>query len=71
MNRFRYDRTLLGAYALGALEPDEESAVAEHVATCDDCFSELADLLELRNHLGQVPPEAFLEGPPQGFSVDN
>jgi anti-sigma factor RsiW len=65
MNTPEYDRSLLGAYALGALEPDEERVVEEHVATCDDCFYGLTVLRRLRNHLGQVPPEAFLDGPPE------
>jgi anti-sigma factor RsiW len=64
MSPRRHNRRSLGAYALGALRPDEESAVERHVATCDDCFNQLADLLRLRNSLSQVPPEAFLDGPP-------
>jgi anti-sigma factor RsiW len=64
MNTPEYDRTLLGAYAIGALEPDEERVVEEHVATCDECFYGLTVLVRLRNHLGQVPPEAFLRGAP-------
>jgi anti-sigma factor RsiW len=60
----RRDRPALGAYALGALPPDEERAVEHHVATCDDCFIQLIDFLRLRNWLSQVPPEAFLNGPP-------
>lgn len=59
----RHNRHSLGAYALGALDPHEEHAVERHVATCDDCFNQLAKLLELRNLLSQVPPEAFFDGP--------
>jgi anti-sigma factor RsiW len=66
MNTPEYDCTLLGAYALGALEPDEERVVEEHVAICDECFYELTVLLRLKNHLRQVPPEAFLRGAPEG-----
>ncbi|MET9274573.1 zf-HC2 domain-containing protein [Kribbella sp. NPDC003557] len=61
-----HDRTQLGAYALGALEPAEAAAVDEHLATCAECRAELAELAELKDFLGEVPPEAFLEGPPEG-----
>jgi anti-sigma factor RsiW len=61
-----HDRTQLGAYALGALEPAEVAAVDEHLATCAECRAELAELTEMKDFLGEVPPEAFLEGPPEG-----
>jgi anti-sigma factor RsiW len=61
-----HDRTQLGAYALGALEPAEVAAVDEHLATCAECRAELAELTEMKDLLGEVPPEAFLEGPPEG-----
>jgi hypothetical protein len=61
-----HDRTQLGAYALGALEPDEVREVDEHLATCAECRTELAELEEMKDFLGEVPPEAFLEGPPEG-----
>lgn len=59
-----HDRTQLGAYALGALEPAEAAEVDEHLATCAECRAELAELTELTGILSEVPPEAFLEGPP-------
>lgn len=59
-----HDRTQLGAYALGALEPDEAREVDEHLATCAECRAELAELEEMKEFLGEVPPEAFLDGPP-------
>ena len=37
-------RELLGAYALGAVTPDERRAVAEHLTTCEECPAELARL---------------------------
>jgi len=61
-----HDRSQLGAYALGALEPDEVQEVDEHLATCAECRTELAELEEMKEFLGEVPPEAFLEGPPEG-----
>jgi anti-sigma factor RsiW len=61
-----HDRTQLGAYALGALEPGEVQELDAHLATCAECRAELAELEEIRDFLGEVPPEAFLEGPPEG-----
>jgi anti-sigma factor RsiW len=40
-------RPLLGAYLLGGLEPEEEAAVAEHVAGCPACAAEHARLAPL------------------------
>jgi hypothetical protein len=59
-----HDRSQLGAYALGALDPDEVREVDEHLATCAECRAELAELEEMKDFLGEVPPEAFLDGPP-------
>lgn len=61
-----HDRTQLGAYVLGALEPAEVAEFEEHLATCAECRAELAELTELKDLLGEVPPEAFLDGPPDG-----
>jgi predicted anti-sigma-YlaC factor YlaD len=61
-----HDRSQLGAYALGALEPDEVREVDEHLATCAECRTEVAELEEIKYFLGEVPPEAFLDGPPDG-----
>jgi hypothetical protein len=59
-----HDRSQLGAYALGALEPDEVRTVDEHLAGCAECRDELAGFEEMTEFLGEVPPEAFLDGPP-------
>ncbi|WP_433160102.1 anti-sigma factor family protein [Kribbella sp. CA-247076] len=59
-----HDSSQLGAYALGALEPDEAREVDQHLATCAECRAELAELEEMKAFLGEVPPEAFLDGPP-------
>jgi anti-sigma factor RsiW len=56
----------LGAYALGSLEEPEAGVVAEHLAHCADCRAQLDELTELRELLGEIPPEAFLDGPPDG-----
>ena len=59
-----HDRSQLGAYALGALESDEAREVEQHVAGCAECSAELAEFEEMKAFLGEVPPEAFLDGPP-------
>jgi hypothetical protein len=61
-----HERELLGAYALGVLDPDEVRAVDAHVAQCPDCRRELDELEAMKDSLGEVPPEAFLDGPPDG-----
>jgi hypothetical protein len=61
-----HDHAQLGAYTLGVLDPDEVRAVERHLSTCADCRHELADLEAMRDLLGEVPPEAFLDGPPEG-----
>ncbi|MGH3821774.1 MAG: zf-HC2 domain-containing protein [Pseudonocardiaceae bacterium] len=64
MSAVEHDHESLGAYALGVLSPDEVRAVDAHLAECPGCRRELAELAELRNGLDSVPPEAFLDGPP-------
>ncbi|MBM2618772.1 zf-HC2 domain-containing protein [Actinoplanes sp. LDG1-06] len=54
----------LGAYALGVLDDDEWSAVHAHVEDCPQCRREVGDLRQMEERLGEIPPEAFLEGPP-------
>jgi hypothetical protein len=61
-----HDRELLGASALGVLGSDEAGAVDAHLAGCPDCRRELAELRDMRALLGEVPPEAFLDGPAGG-----
>lgn len=66
MNSVEHDPTVLGAYALGTLDPREAALVQEHLAGCPDCRREVAELVNLRAALDEVPPEAFLDGPPDG-----
>jgi len=61
-----HDHTSLAAYALGALEPEEARSVEAHAAGCDECRAELAELAALEAALGEVPPEAFHDGPLEG-----
>ncbi|WP_020389386.1 zf-HC2 domain-containing protein [Kribbella catacumbae] len=60
-----HDHTQLGAYVLGSLAPDEVRALDEHLAGCAEAREELAELEEMKEFLGEVPPEAFLDGPPE------
>lgn len=55
---------LLGAYALGVLDGDEQAAVLAHLDGCAHCRREAGDLREMEAALGEIPPEAFLDGPP-------
>jgi hypothetical protein len=59
--------TQLGAYALGALDPAEAADFERrHLQTCAQCRFDLNELVALRESLDEVPPEAFLDGPPEG-----
>ncbi|MDQ4105234.1 MAG: zf-HC2 domain-containing protein, partial [Actinomycetota bacterium] len=64
MSAAEHDHESLGAYALGVLGSDEVAAMDAHLAECADCRGELTELAKLRNMLDSVPPEAFLDGPP-------
>ena len=64
-----HDPAELGALALGLLDPDRTRAVEEHLTTCGTCRRDLEDLTAVTDLLGEVPPEAFLEGPPDGDLV--
>jgi anti-sigma factor RsiW len=54
----------LGAHALGLLTPLETDAVDRHLIGCAECRLELAELRETADVLDAVPPEMFLDGPP-------
>jgi len=53
----------IGAYVLGALEPAEEAAVREHLASCSSCAAEHASLAELPRLLALAAPVGD-DGPP-------
>jgi predicted anti-sigma-YlaC factor YlaD len=59
----------LGAYLLGALEPDERRAVQEHLRGCAGCHAELAELAQLPGLLALVDPDE-LSSPPVTPSPD-
>jgi anti-sigma factor RsiW len=60
-----HDRAQLGAFAIGALDPVEARMVHEHISGCHECQREVNELMMIRRALDQVPPEAFLDGPPE------
>jgi hypothetical protein len=67
MNSVDESHTQLGAYALGALDPGEAADFERrHLQTCAQCRFDLNELVALRDSLDEVPPEAFLDGPPEG-----
>ncbi|MCX5015621.1 zf-HC2 domain-containing protein [Streptomyces sp. NBC_00555] len=67
MNRQRHEEEeQLGPYVLGVLDDMEVRRVEEHMSGCVQCREEVAALREMEAALGEVPEEAFLDGPPQG-----
>ncbi|MFD3546941.1 anti-sigma factor family protein [Streptomyces sp. NPDC058655] len=66
MNRQRHEEELLGPYVLGVLDPEEFRRIEEHISGCVQCREEVNALREMEAALGEVPEEAFLNGPPQG-----
>jgi RNA polymerase sigma-70 factor (ECF subfamily) len=61
-----HETALLGAYVLGVLDLEEQGSVRAHLDGCAPCRREVEDLREMEQALGELPPEAFLEGPPPG-----
>lgn len=66
MTSARHETPDLGVYALGGLSEAEKAEIDAHLAGCETCRAELAELTEMAGRLGEVPPEFFLEGPPEG-----
>jgi anti-sigma-K factor RskA len=58
-------QALAGAFALNAVTPDEATAIREHVRTCADCRSEVAEMIEVATLMSlaaePVPPPAGLK----------
>lgn len=61
-----HDIPELSAYALGALDREAAAAVEQHLAGCQHCRHEVAELRQASAALNELPPEAFLDGPPPG-----
>lgn len=67
MNRQRHEEeVLLGPYLLGVLDDTDVRRVEAHTAGCETCREEVDALREMEEALGEVPPEAFVDGPPEG-----
>ncbi len=66
MTSARHDTPDLAVYALGGLSEAEKADIDAHVADCETCRDQLAELTGVADRLGEVPPEFFLEGPPEG-----
>ena len=65
-NESPHDPDELGAHALGLLDAEQSRAVEEHLAVCPECRHEWEELRGMVDLLDDVPPEAFLDGPPDG-----
>ena len=63
MTACEHVRPELGGYILGALEPEEEAVVREHLATCAQCAAEHASMTGLPRLLALAAPMAEA-GPP-------
>ena len=59
-----HDPAELSAHALGLLDGAEARAVEEHLALCPACRREWDELRDTSELLGDLPPEMFLDGPP-------
>ncbi|MBP2325199.1 hypothetical protein JOF56_005584 [Kibdelosporangium banguiense] len=55
----------IDAYVAGQLAPDQVAEVEQHIAGCEECRQETDTLREMQEFLGEVPPEALLEGYPE------
>ncbi|GAB3577137.1 zf-HC2 domain-containing protein [Amycolatopsis endophytica] len=64
-----HDPGALAAWLLGALEPEEMRAMEQHLSSCRRCQAEVASLRMARDALQVVPPEAMLDGPPEGSDL--
>ncbi|RSM63849.1 anti-sigma factor [Kibdelosporangium aridum] len=52
------------AYVAGLLAPNQAAGVEQHIDSCEVCRMDSVSLREMREFLGEVPPEAMLEGYP-------
>jgi hypothetical protein len=57
-------REELGAYLLGALDPDETLRMQAHLSECAECRAEYAELAPVVGLLAKVPAEAFVRTVP-------
>ena len=66
MTREEHDLETVGVYALGGLDAAHARALEEHLAGCERCRTEYEQVRQAVASLGEVPPEALLDGPPEG-----
>ncbi|MYW96756.1 hypothetical protein G3I59_40645 [Amycolatopsis rubida] len=59
----------LAGYLSGQLAAGEQREVEAHLDGCERCRAEAASLREVQSFLGELPPEALLEGPPVGADL--
>ncbi|MFD2474453.1 anti-sigma factor family protein [Amycolatopsis silviterrae] len=59
----------LAGYLSGQLSSGEQSDVEAHLDGCERCRAEAASLREVQSFLGELPPEALLDGPPVGADL--
>ncbi|GAA1024197.1 MULTISPECIES: anti-sigma factor family protein [Amycolatopsis] len=59
----------LAGYLSGQLASGEQRDVEAHLDGCERCRAEAASLREVQSFLGELPPEALLEGPPVGADL--
>jgi hypothetical protein len=64
-----HEPQLVGAYVLGVLDPRERDDMEAHLAGCEACRAELAELEGVKGVLDELPPEALLHGPPDADLV--
>lgn len=65
----RHDPIEMSALALGLLAPEQADAARRHLAGCAVCRREYEEMAQMTGVLGDLPPEAFLDGPPDGDLV--
>lgn len=58
------EHVALGAYLLGALDPRERADVESHLASCQACRDELAELAPLPGLMSRLSLDEALSGPP-------
>ena len=64
MSAHVHDEGALATYVFGALPEDERRALEDHLDGCVMCRQELSELKATAAALDDVPPEMFLDGPP-------
>jgi predicted anti-sigma-YlaC factor YlaD len=64
-----HDLGALGGYVTDGLSAAERRAVEEHLAVCQRCRDERTSLAAIERALGELPPEAGLDGPPEGADL--